>query len=66
MLDGATVVKVPANRLPENFGFMVAHHVQPWHQQNWQITKSMKTRQESAVPLWKVVLTMTRSFWIIK
>lgn len=25
MLDGATVVKVPANRLPENFGFMVAH-----------------------------------------
>lgn len=25
MLDGATVVKVPANRLPKNFGFMVAH-----------------------------------------
>ena len=25
MLDGATVVKVPANRLPEDFGFMVAH-----------------------------------------
>ncbi len=25
MLDGASVVKVPANRLPENFGFMLAH-----------------------------------------
>lgn len=25
MLDGATVVKVPAVRLPENFGFMIAH-----------------------------------------
>lgn len=24
-LDGAIVVKVPANRLPENFGFMLAH-----------------------------------------
>ena len=24
-LDGATVVKVPANRLPEGFGFMLAH-----------------------------------------
>lgn len=24
-LDGALVVKVPANRLPENFGFMIAH-----------------------------------------
>lgn len=27
MLDGCTVVKVPASRLPENFGFMVAHPV---------------------------------------
>ena len=27
MLDGAQVVKVPANRLPEGFGFMVAHPV---------------------------------------
>ena len=26
-LDGAAVVKVPKNRLPENFGFMVAHPV---------------------------------------
>lgn len=25
MLDGAKVVKVPANRLPEGFGFMIAH-----------------------------------------
>lgn len=25
MLDGATVIKVPANRLPEGFGFMLAH-----------------------------------------
>ena len=25
MLDGATVIKVPAVRLPENFGFMLAH-----------------------------------------
>lgn len=25
MLDGFTVVKVPANRLPENFGFLLAH-----------------------------------------
>ena len=25
MLDGLTVIKVPANRLPEGFGFMVAH-----------------------------------------
>lgn len=25
MLDGCTVIKIPANRLPENFGFMVAH-----------------------------------------
>ena len=25
MLDGAVVIKVPANRLPKNFGFMVAH-----------------------------------------
>lgn len=24
-LDGATVIKVPANRLPERFGFMLAH-----------------------------------------
>lgn len=24
-LDGAAVIKVPANRLPENFGFMLAH-----------------------------------------
>ncbi|MFR3132660.1 MAG: hypothetical protein ACLTNI_07520 [Lachnospiraceae bacterium] len=24
-LDGLTVVKVPATRLPENFGFMIAH-----------------------------------------
>lgn len=27
MLDGAAVVKVPKNRLPENFGFMLAHPV---------------------------------------
>ena len=25
ILDGATVIKVPANRLPEQFGFMMAH-----------------------------------------
>ena len=25
MIDGAAVIKVPANRLPENFGFMVGH-----------------------------------------
>lgn len=25
MIDGAVVIKVPANRLPKNFGFMVAH-----------------------------------------
>lgn len=25
MIDGATVIKVPAVRLPENFGFMLAH-----------------------------------------
>ena len=25
MIDGTSVIKVPANRLPENFGFMVAH-----------------------------------------
>ena len=25
MIDGLTVVKAPANRLPENFGFMIAH-----------------------------------------
>ena len=25
MLDGCMVVKVPANRLPEKFGFMIAH-----------------------------------------
>lgn len=25
MLDGCSVIKVPANRLPENFGFMIAH-----------------------------------------
>ena len=25
MIDGLKVIKVPANRLPENFGFMVAH-----------------------------------------
>ena len=25
MIDGAMVIKVPANRLPENFGFMIAH-----------------------------------------
>ena len=24
-LDGAIVIKVPANRLPKNFGFMIAH-----------------------------------------
>ena len=24
-LDGASVVKVPASRLPENFGFLLAH-----------------------------------------
>lgn len=24
-IDGLTVIKVPANRLPENFGFMIAH-----------------------------------------
>jgi hypothetical protein len=27
MVDGANVIKVPANRLPEGFGFMVAHPV---------------------------------------
>ena len=25
MIDGANVIKVPAARLPENFGFMIAH-----------------------------------------
>ena len=25
VLDGMSVVKVPASRLPENFGFMIAH-----------------------------------------
>ncbi len=25
MIDGAVVIKVPANRLPKNFGFMIAH-----------------------------------------
>lgn len=25
MIDGLKVIKVPANRLPENFGFMIAH-----------------------------------------
>ena len=24
-LDGCNVIKVPSNRLPENFGFMMAH-----------------------------------------
>lgn len=27
MVDGLQVIKVPANRLPENFGFMIAHPV---------------------------------------
>jgi len=27
MVDGASVIKVPANRLPEGFGFMIAHPV---------------------------------------
>lgn len=27
MLDGATIIKVPANRLPANFGFLLAHPV---------------------------------------
>lgn len=27
MLDGLTIVKVPANRLPEGFGFLIAHPV---------------------------------------
>lgn len=27
MIDGANVIKVPANRLPDGFGFMVAHAV---------------------------------------
>lgn len=27
MIDGASVIKVPAARLPENFGFMIAHPV---------------------------------------
>lgn len=27
LLDGCTVIKVPANRVPENFGFMMAHPV---------------------------------------
>lgn len=27
MVDGAKVIKVPASRLPENFGFMIAHPV---------------------------------------
>ena len=26
-LDGLTVIKVPKNRLPEKFGFMIAHPV---------------------------------------
>ena len=25
MIDGLSVLKVPANRLPENFGFMICH-----------------------------------------
>ena len=25
MIDGAMVIKVPANRLPKGFGFMIAH-----------------------------------------
>ena len=67
MLDGATVVKVPANRycLKTSDSWLLTD-VQPRHQQSWQITKSMKTRQESAVHLWKVVSTMTHLFWIIK
>ena len=27
MLDGLTVVRVPATRLPDDFGFMIAHRV---------------------------------------
>ena len=27
MVDGAKVIKVPVSRLPENFGFMIAHPV---------------------------------------
>lgn len=27
MLDGCTVIKVPSSRLPEKFGFMIAHPV---------------------------------------
>ena len=27
IIDGVTVIKVPANRLPEDFGFMIAHPV---------------------------------------
>lgn len=27
MIDGCSVIKVPSNRLPENFGFMIAHPV---------------------------------------
>ena len=27
MLDGAYVIKVPSNRLPENFGFMLCHPI---------------------------------------
>ena len=25
MIDGVSVIKIPSSRLPENFGFMIAH-----------------------------------------
>ncbi len=43
MIDGLTVIKVPANRLPANFGFMIAHPVAtiaPTKLDDYQVHKS--------------------------
>ena len=66
MLDGMTVLKVPASRLPAGFGFMIAHPVATVALKSWQITGYTPTRPASAVHSWKAGSFMTLSCWTTK
>lgn len=65
-LDGAQIIKVPANRLPSDFGFMIAHPWQPWPLPSWRITGYTKTRPAFLVIWWKAVSVTMPLCWITR
>ena len=65
-LDGAQIVKVPAKRLPENFGFMMAHPVATVAPTKLEDFKCHIDLLVSAALWWRGVSAMMLLYWRTK